>query len=129
MREKNSKQGFGLATTGLALLAAAFFVTFYLQECIFGVIMAVLGAVLSTAAHIEAGRAGGPRRFTLTILIITWLGAIFSIIWTASSSQRTAQSNIPVEIETSVQKENEADKEQKMKELEEKLEELEEKEE
>jgi len=129
MSKENTSQGFGLALTGFALLAGAFFVTFYLKQCIFGSIIAVISAVLATAGFIEARRAGGPRKFTLSILIITWLGAIFSIIWTVSGSTRTETINIPVEEERIIQEETEVDKEKKLEELEEKMEELEGKEE
>jgi thiol:disulfide interchange protein len=128
MGKENTNQGFGLAITGLALLAAAFLVTFYLKQCIFGAIIAVISAILGTAAFIEARRARGPKQLALTILIITWLGAIFSIVWTASGTKRMDKSVSEVETETVIETETEIDKEQKLKELEEKMEQLEEEE-
>lgn len=125
MSKKNTGQGFGLAVIGLILLAAAFFITFYGKKCILGTIIAVVSATLSTAAYIEARRGGGPRKFTLSILLIAWLGAIFSIIWTASGSKRVEKMNVPVQ-EVAPEVENEIDKEKKLEELEEKAEELEE---
>ncbi|MGC9343661.1 MAG: hypothetical protein ACP5E3_13235 [Bacteroidales bacterium] len=126
MNKENTGQGFGLAVVSLVLLAAAFIISFYLKKCIPGTIIAIVAATLSTFAYIEARRGGGPRRFALTILIIAWLGALFNIVWTASSSSRVEKIDIPIDSEIIIEEENQVDKEKKLRELEKKAQQLEE---
>jgi predicted PurR-regulated permease PerM len=126
MNKENTGQGFGLAVVGLVLLAAAFIISFYMKKCIPGTIIAIVAAILSTFAFVEARKGGGPRRFALTILIITWLGALFNIVWTASSSSRVEIIDVPIDREIIIEEENQIDKEKKLKELEEKAQQLEE---
>lgn len=125
MNKENTGQGFGLAVVSLILLAAAFLIIFYMKKCIPGTIIAIVAGTLSTFAYIEARRGGGPRKFALTILIITWLGAIFSIVWTASGSSRIEKIDIPMEDEVVIEEDNRVDKEKKMEELEKKAQQLE----
>lgn len=125
MSENTNKQGFGLALTALIIMAVAFFVTFYLNQCIFGSIIALVAAILSTVAFIEARRANGPGRFTLTILVITILGLLFNILWTASASRRGSEQEIIIESPEDPSAAPEKDLEKKGKEMEELLEELE----
>lgn len=122
MSKNGSTHGFGLAVFSLVLLAVAFVILFYIENCILASIIAFLSAILAAAAFIEARRASGPKHFTLTTLVISILGALFTLVWTGAiarldkeESQNVIQQN----------QSTEEDKEEKLKELEETLEELE----
>jgi predicted PurR-regulated permease PerM len=121
----NNTQGFGLSIISLALLAGAFIVTFYLDNAILGSILAFVSAILAFASYFEARRAGGPARLSLTIIIITMLGAIFSLVWTISVTQQAETENIIIEA-PEAPAEPDVNSEKKLEELEEKVEELEE---
>lgn len=126
MSKENSTQGFGLAIISLLLLAVAFVVSFYLSNPILGSIIAVISAILAFAAFFEARRAGGPKKMALSILIITILGAIFSLVWTISDAQKTDTETIIITPpEEAPDQPDEVDREKKLRELEEKVEELE----
>ncbi len=125
MSKENSTQGFGLAILSLLLLAVAFVVTFYMKNFILGSIIAIISAIMAFAAFFEARRAGGPKRLALTILIITILGAGFSLIRTISSTQQSTDETIIIEPPESPDESDEVDSEKKLRELEEKAEELE----
>ena len=126
MSKDTTSQGFGLAVISLILLGLAFLVIFYFEKCIMGTIGAVVAATLATAAYLEARRARGPKQFVLTILVIAWLGAIFTVVWTASGSSRAKSIEVPVNNEVIIEDETEEEKEKRLKELEEKAEQLEE---
>jgi len=125
MSKDNSTQGFGLAITSLLLLAVAFVVSFYLNNSILGSIIAVISAILAFAAFFEARRAGGPKKMALSILIITILGAIFSLVWTISDAQKTDTETIIITPPEAPDEPDEMNTEKRLRELEEKIEELE----
>jgi hypothetical protein len=125
MNKENTGQGSGLAIVSFILLIAGFVTTFIFKKCIPGTIITIVAATLSTFAFIEARRGGGPRKFALTIMIITLLGSIYSIIWTASGTSRMEKREIPIDEEIIMEEENEIDKEKRLRELEKKAEELE----
>ncbi len=125
MSNENSTQGFGLAIISLLLLAVAFVVSFYLNNSILGTIIAIISAILAFAAFFEARRASGPKKMALSILVITILGAIFSLAWTISDAQKTDTETMIVTPPDVPGEPDEVDAEDRLKELEEKIEELE----
>ena len=125
MSKDNSTQGFGLAIMSLLLLGVAFVVSFYMKNSILGSIIAVVSAILAFAAFFEARSAVGLKKLALSILIIAILGAIFSLVWTISDTQKTRNETIIITPPETPETPDEVDTEEKLKELEEKIEELE----
>jgi len=125
MSKNGSTHGFGLAVFSLILLALAFVTIFYFENCILASIIAFLSAILAAAAYIEARRASGPRHFTLTTLVISVLGALFTLIWTGAISRIEKEESQEIIIQPPEKEEEQEDKEEKLKELEEVVEELE----
>lgn len=87
MNRERSNQGFGLAVFSIVLLALAFLTTFYFFNALVSSIIAILSAIMATAAYFEARRADGPRTFALTILMITIIGTFIILIWSGTRSR------------------------------------------
>lgn len=127
MERDTSSQGSGLSVAGLILLAVAFVVTFMLKQLIFGVILAVVATILSSAGYMETRRTGGQIKLALVILLISLAGTIIHIAWIVSGPS-TGKGGAETEILLDTLdkgKGEDQDKGKIMKELEEKVEELE----
>ncbi len=98
MKKENSTQGFGLAVASIVILAVAFIIIFFLQNQILATIIALFSAIIAAAAYIEARRANGPRKFTLTCLIIAILGAFFAFLYTGTDKIPGPVKKAPEEI-------------------------------
>ena len=126
MKKERSNHGFGLALFSIVLLAVAFLTLNFSSNTLVASIIAFLSAIMSTAAYFEARRTNGPRTFSLSILVLTILGAFIILIWTGNIRHFSDKDNGAIIIEKQEETvTHSGDQARKMKEMEKVIEELE----